>query len=67
LVLVRSAWLAWVEVGDWEPEHEIKYRQLFEPEAALIEMAQYDQGTHPALLRRFFHEALSAARRSQQR
>jgi ADP-ribose pyrophosphatase YjhB (NUDIX family) len=58
LVLVRSAWLALVEVDEWAPRYEMTHRRLLSPSDALSELARYDQGTHPAFLQRFFHEAL---------
>ena len=37
LVLVRSIWLAKVELNEWAPEHETLARKLVQPERILSE------------------------------
>ena len=39
LVLVRSIWLAKVELNEWVPEHETLERKLVQPERVLAELA----------------------------
>ena len=39
LVLVRSIWLAKVELNEWVPEHETLARRLVQPEGVLAELA----------------------------
>ena len=39
LVLVRSIWLAKVELNEWAPEHETLARKLVQPEGLLEELA----------------------------
>ena len=39
LVLVRSIWLAKVELNEWVPEHETLARKLVQPEGLLAELA----------------------------
>ena len=38
-MLVRSIWLAKIELNEWGPEHERLARKLVQPEGVLAELA----------------------------
>jgi ADP-ribose pyrophosphatase YjhB (NUDIX family) len=55
-VLVRSLWLATVEVGPWRPRHETEHRVVVGSDEALQRIA-YTQGALLPLYARVFQEA----------
>jgi ADP-ribose pyrophosphatase YjhB (NUDIX family) len=56
LVLVRSIWLAWVELMPWEPRFEIAHRRVV-PAAELLKHLWMEEGFEP-----IYHRALVEAR-----
>ena len=63
LILIRSLWRADVSLLDWEPHHEISYRQLVPSDTAqewLFAQASVPIGLQP-IYRRWFYEALHTA------
>jgi hypothetical protein len=62
-VLVRSLWLAFVELLDWNPQHETERRITVLPDAAREQVTLHKA---EAIHRRLFHEAMAAADRNRQ-
>jgi 8-oxo-dGTP pyrophosphatase MutT (NUDIX family) len=55
LALVRSQWLAWVELLPWQPDHEIPYRRVVD--AANWRSEVWIQEGYEPIFNRMFSEA----------